>query len=289
MNLVVPDKWLSLAGGMTGYSMILVLGATDTGKSTFIRFLAGEILRSGRTVALLNTDVGQADVGPPTAIAAAIPQSPFETYEELKAESLYFAGTTSPAGNRINCLVAIQRVHEFVKNRHLDCIIVNTTGWIYGPEARDYKHAKIVMLNPDLIIAFQNERELSSIIRPYKATSRPYLYCLPVPAEVKGRSLEERHRLRQEKYGRYFQGSSLHLINWRNVALLGICEEDLRHSEFLGRIVGLFDRTSECRGIGILRAVEPEETRLQIQAHPEALGELTQIHVGVSCIEEDSH
>lgn len=287
MDIIYPDEWNTLAQSIVDYRSIMILGGVDTGKSTFIRFLAGDILRRGKTVALVNTDVGQSDIGPPTTMGVAIPNSPFAAYEDLKTENLYFVGTNSPAGNCIICLVGVHRMIECAKSRKPDAIIVNTTGWIYGSEACDYKIAKINMLNPDLIIAFQPEKELSTIVKPFKMTARPYLCFLPVSSQVRQKTPEERRRLRVEKYKRYFNNSSLHLVSWRNIAILGANNEDFRHRELSGRLVGLFDRNNECRGIGILRSIELEETRLLIQAHSEAMKELTQVHIGYSSIEED--
>ena len=65
---VNPD-WRKLASQVVKpQQIVLVIGATDAGKSTFCRFLADVALAKGCKVACVDADIGQSQIGPPTTI-----------------------------------------------------------------------------------------------------------------------------------------------------------------------------------------------------------------------------
>jgi len=51
---------------------IMVIGASDTGKSTLARYLFQELCRAGLRVAYLDGDVGQSTLGLPTTMTVAL-------------------------------------------------------------------------------------------------------------------------------------------------------------------------------------------------------------------------
>src|SRR5215211_2632557 len=65
---------------------VMVIEAADVGKSTFCCVLLGPARASGRTAALLYTDVGQKTVGPLACVTAS----------EEGGSRLVFVGTTDP-------------------------------------------------------------------------------------------------------------------------------------------------------------------------------------------------
>ena len=72
MQIDVPPAWQEgLSGDLHG--ALLVIGAPDTGKSTFARFLYGRLNARGQRVAYLDGDPGQASLGPPATMTAALP------------------------------------------------------------------------------------------------------------------------------------------------------------------------------------------------------------------------
>ena len=52
--------------------IVLVIGATDVGKSTFCRFLIERGVTSKLKVGFVDADVGQSQIGPPTTIGLKI-------------------------------------------------------------------------------------------------------------------------------------------------------------------------------------------------------------------------
>lgn len=282
----IPDEWRELCRNTRRLQSVLVFGATDTGKSTLIRFLTSELLSSGSPVSLINTDVGQSDVGPPATMSISIVRSPFTSYQELAVDGMYFIGTNSPSGNTTRCLTGFHRMLEYAARKPEIPVIVNTTGWAACCEAQQYKRAKLEMQNPGLVICFEGCEELEEIIRPYCRMKNPEIVKLPVSPWVKVRSLEERQKARMEKYRRYFQGSSLHSVNLRKVTLMGITWAELFQGDFTNTLIGLYDSRNTCRGMAILRCVDVGRTTVELEAPLPAMADLAALHPGLAKLEE---
>ena len=58
---------LPVTGSLTG----LVLGASDTGKTTLVETLAGKLAEAG-PVAVVDADIGQSHIGPPATVGWAM-------------------------------------------------------------------------------------------------------------------------------------------------------------------------------------------------------------------------
>ena len=140
--------------------IILILGATDTGKTTLTKYLANGLLRRGRSVSLVDADVGQSDIGPPTTIAIASPKEPFYKFSTLSPVGIYFIGSISPVGHLLPMLVGTKLMVEQAKTQH---VLIDTTGLISGL-GKALKAHKIELLDPDLILALQREEELEPIL-----------------------------------------------------------------------------------------------------------------------------
>jgi polynucleotide 5'-kinase involved in rRNA processing len=48
--------------------IVLVLGARDTGKTTLVTYLAHALLADGGSVVVVDADLGQSEIGPPTTV-----------------------------------------------------------------------------------------------------------------------------------------------------------------------------------------------------------------------------
>gem|GEM_PF-2326316 len=282
----IPDEWHELCQSISRFHSVLVFGATDTGKSTLIRYLASELLNAGSPVSIINTDVGQSDVGPPATMSISIAYSNFTSYQELPVSGMYFIGTNSPNGNTTRCLVGFHRMLEHTGRDPEIPLLVNTTGWVACHEAQEYKRAKLEMQNPDLVIYFEGCEELEEIVKPYCKMKKPAIVKLPVSAWVKVRSLGERQKARIEKYRRYFKESSLHILELRKVALVGITWDELFQGEYENTLFGLYDRENICRGMAVLRRVDACHATLEIEAPAEAVRDLAALHPGRAKMEK---
>src|SRR5665811_1576538 len=76
--------------------VVMLLGAPDTGKTSFARRLLESAVAAGKRAAYVDADVGQTTVGPPACVGLKWLNEPedFETLEE--ADELRFVGSISP-------------------------------------------------------------------------------------------------------------------------------------------------------------------------------------------------
>lgn len=186
------DDLDQLAHQINGSSLVLVLGATDAGKTTLVRHLHERV---GGDV--IDADLGQADIGPPGVISLG-------TFSE-GARAGYFVGDISPGGHFLQVLTGC---YHMARKANRPCLI-DTDGYIDDGAARALKSELINLIRPDLIILLQRAHELDY----YKMYERKGIIVMELPVSHSGfRSHEERTQKREESFRRYFSRSEL--LRW---------------------------------------------------------------------------
>src|SRR5215813_13229242 len=175
---------------------ILVLGAVDRGKSTYCRFLARRCLETGRRVALVDTDVGQKDIGPPATLTLGYPEVA-QSLAEVSAVAWYFIGATSPAGHLLPMIVGVRQLVDAAQAAY---VIVNTTGFVTGP-GYALKSYKIEAVRPDVIVALEHGHELRPLLQAYRHYR---ILRLPASAYATPKTVEQRRAARERTFGTYF-------------------------------------------------------------------------------------
>ncbi len=208
---------ISLLSSAEKAHLILFLGANDTGKTTFTTALARHFLQQGEKVAVIDADLGQSDIGPPTAIGLAILEKDFSSLAEVKPHSLYFVGSTSPVGHLLETVVGTYKLADRAKARGAERILVDTSGLISGGVGWALKQHKLELLRPDLIVALERKDELAAILTPRQ--KHPGVTTLRITPHqgVRRRSPEERRTLREAAFARYFQEISSLTLNWQQI------------------------------------------------------------------------
>jgi len=215
----VPSEWISLLKDIQNGRTILVLGASDTGKTTFIKFLINEIVRTGKKIAFVDSDIGQSSIGIPTTIASTLISSSNDL-KSPKASSLFFIGSTSPPGNLLQMAVGLRKTVDLVSRSNPDLVVIDTTGFVNGGAAYELKYQKISLVQPTHIVAIQRERELEPLLRAvsYSFKDSRILRLKPVSAVI-SRSLGERQANRERKFGEYFSSAKKLQIKLADVSL----------------------------------------------------------------------
>ncbi len=158
----IPPWWTSLPSYLVG-KKALFLGRTDSGKSSSILYLANKITSSGDPVTLLNSDIGQSDLGPPGVISLKYLDFPVIHTKLLEPDFMYFIGDKTPIGH---FLPMMKGILDALKESKTDTILINTTGFVDGGSARVLKSFKIEFTEPDIVIAIEREKhDLDHIIK----------------------------------------------------------------------------------------------------------------------------
>src|SRR3989304_3675103 len=164
----IPESWKLTVDALAEMEQgkLMVIGATDVGKSTLCTFLANELLKRGLRTCIIDADIGQADIGPPTTVASAIPTSFLSSLVDLTPEALIFIGDPSPIKVETKLIKGIQRLLNRAGER---LSVINTDGWILDPAAILYKINLIRAIQPDLVIGISAGTELDPIFSAARA------------------------------------------------------------------------------------------------------------------------
>ena len=181
---------------------VMVMGRVDTGKSTFCRHLASAAVKRGLKTALVDADVGQSWIGPPTTVGMMIVHG--EPSAELFPDSIYFVGSITPERHLTQMVVGAKRMVDAAISAGAERVIVDTTGLVDGNIGRALKSGKIDAIKPDHIVCFQRSSELEILIRGYETNRHCRIHRLEPSRGVKKKSQNSRRSYRQEQFQRYF-------------------------------------------------------------------------------------
>jgi polynucleotide 5'-hydroxyl-kinase GRC3/NOL9 len=187
-------------------SIAIVLGGVDSGKTSFCTYLVNEIIDKKRTVAVLDGDLGQSDVGPPCTVAYAFAAKSIAELQELDAENAFFVGVTSPSDEMSRTIKGLISMKEEILKRTVDFVVVNTDGWVEGEKAVEYKTRLVEELKADVIFCIQQGDELKPLLAALQEFST---VLIESPTTVMQRSREKRKSLRELNYIKYLANSKV--------------------------------------------------------------------------------
>ncbi len=207
-DLIISPQWKHLAAEVPA-GTTMVVGASDTGKSTLARYLFLELSRRGLRVAYLDLDVGQSSLGLPTTLNVALSAAAGQgRFPPAGPRAAYFVGATTPRGHMLPTVVGAYRLQQRALALGADALVVDTTGLVDKAQGgKALKEWKIELLAPQLVIGLQRDRELEPILQPLRRDGRLRSVELPVSPHVEARSREARIANRRERLARYFAGA----------------------------------------------------------------------------------
>ncbi|RLI76749.1 hypothetical protein DRP04_12375 [Archaeoglobales archaeon] len=146
----IPHTWKKLVE--EDWDTLFIYGGTDKGKSTLAAFLVNKIC----DCYVLDLDIGQSDIAHPAAMGYGYSEGGITARSDIKMVNGFFVGVLSPTGREARCLRGVEKLwRELRKNSGRK--VVDTTGWIRGKRAREYKLAKIEIIQPDVIASFEGK------------------------------------------------------------------------------------------------------------------------------------
>ena len=189
---------------------MMVIGDVDSGKSTFVIYQTNLFLKQNFRVGIIDADIGQSNIGPPTVIAlGVVEKGNFAKFlSQIKLKDGYFIGHTSP--NRVfhRVMVGVKKMVDTVISQYCDAIIIDTTGFVRGMHARELKFQKASLINPDLIVALPKGEELESLLEPLEFLGLK-IERVPASENVRSRSMEERKELRKMSFAKHLLGGKI--------------------------------------------------------------------------------
>jgi polynucleotide 5'-hydroxyl-kinase GRC3/NOL9 len=260
--MTVEPGWDSALDRAARSRLTLVVGDVDTGKTCLATFLANGLLARGFRVGVVDADLGQSEIGPPTTIGLGHVTRALTRLGDAEAVGLSFVGSTSPRGHVAVTVEATYRMAARAFALGLERVVVDTCGLIEGPLGTILKRHKIERLCPDLVIGLERHGECESILAWCAgAPRRPEIARLSVGAHVRRRSALERRRHREQAIGAYFQDATPRQLAVSGLALRGVGDgagsmSPGRPDDLEGTLVGLDDACGDTLGLGAFRAVD---------------------------------
>jgi polynucleotide 5'-hydroxyl-kinase GRC3/NOL9 len=241
----------------------LVLGTSDTGKTSLIAHLASALAARGERVAVVDADVGQSEIGPPTTVGLGRVPGALGRLADAEVLALEFVGDTSPVRYIRETAEATGRLVRRALDAGFDRVLVDTGGLVEGPLGVALKRAKIRAADPDLVLVVQRRDESEPIARALEAAPRPRVVRLaPSPAVVR-RTATRRREHREKMLRDYFARGATIALPTARVSL-----RDRRGQALVdvaaGLLVGVLGADGETLGVARVKAWEPDRGRIVI-------------------------
>jgi polynucleotide 5'-hydroxyl-kinase GRC3/NOL9 len=216
----VPPQWQTIdLKRISG--TVMIIGASDSGKSTLARWLAGRLCRTHERVGWLDADIGQSTLGLPTTMNLAVVNR--ASLQCPVPRAAFFVGAVSSRGHMLPTVVGVQRLREQALASGATAIVIDTNGLVSETAGGGaLKHWKIELLRPETIIALQHETELEHILIPLRHDRRFALSILPPAQAVRPRSVEQRTKRRCRLFRDYFQAATMQTFRYSDLAVYNL-------------------------------------------------------------------
>ncbi|MFL6483111.1 MAG: Clp1/GlmU family protein [Nitrososphaera sp.] len=173
---------------------LMLIGDTDTGKSTLCIYLANMAMRSGFVPSVIDGDIGQGDLAPPSAIGAAILSKHIVDLRDVKSQQFEFVGSISPAGCEYLIARKLRSMLDRTRRSPTNICIVNTDGYVRNGGG-EYKAMIAEEVQPDAVICLGENIGLFD--SQHRAGSWEILHAMPSTQAYKSRLERINHRLDQ--------------------------------------------------------------------------------------------
>ncbi|MGQ9599390.1 MAG: Clp1/GlmU family protein [Anaerolineae bacterium] len=274
-ELVIPPRWESLElDRMRG--TVMIIGASDTGKSTLARYLFQRLCRAGRQVAYLDLDMGQSTLGLPTTMNLAMAAAPGDDrFPPQGARACYFVGAVTPRGHFLPTIIGAYRLQQKAVDLGAEVVVVDTTGLIDKAQGgKVLKQWKIELLAPTLVIGLQRGWELEPILWPLRRDGRVRSIELPVSSHAIERSREVRIARRQERLAGYFREAQPRLLNLRQFPIY-----DLERLT-VGTLLAFQDEEGFALALGAVEQVDYQTGTVIVRTPLPSLSEVVSVRLG---------
>ena len=156
----LSEQVSALAANKKAITTVMLVGDTDTGKSTLSVYLANMAIKNGLIPIIIDGDIGQGDLAPPTAIGAAVLSKQLVDLRDVNASQFEFIGGISPIGFETLITKKLKSILDRIRTSSLaDICIVNTDGYVKDTGIQ-YKAMIAEELQPDAIICLGENVDL---------------------------------------------------------------------------------------------------------------------------------
>jgi polynucleotide 5'-kinase involved in rRNA processing len=270
----IPSPWEELDLSELSGTMMIV-GASDVGKSTFSRYLFKRLCKIYPRVAYLDGDPGQSTLGPPGTMTLAMANNGDDTFPPRGRRWRKFVGSVSPVGNMLAVLTCAARLLEAAREAEAQAVIYDTTGLIEPARGGIHlKLAKIDLLRPAVLLALQREQELQTLLLPLRRRRHILVLEFSPSSAAQRRDTPVRKAHRVAQFAQYFTKGSQLRVNWTKFAVLPAPRFNLH------RLVALEDADGFTIGLGIVAQIDRLYRQVTLHTPVDTLNGVDVIRLG---------
>lgn len=242
--------------------VVMLIGASETGKTTLAKLFALDALDAGRSVAYVDGDVASTVAGPPACVGLKYVEQAADLDPSVAPNEMRFVGSTSPQGVVLPHVVAVASLVEAARS-NADLIIVDTSSVVGGVVGQTLKYHLWELTQPTLGVALQRGEELEPIIGMLRRFLSAKITTVEPPADAPLPSPTDRQRRQSEAFGRAL---SPPLQRWRvqTTVFAPTLPEEFDLDRLNGMLVGVQDDQGRCLGLGV---VESTDGVLRVATH----------------------
>ena len=240
--------------------VVYLLGAIDTGKTTFGRELARRAVEAGIPVAIVDADSVQSAIGPPTTIGLKHIRtgSDLEPAALFEADALGFVGSLVPKGHLLPLVTGTAKLVARAQAGGAQLVILDTTSLVSGIYGQSLNFFEMDLIHPDFVVAFERGGELEPVVGIAQRFTPSEVLEVEVDERVVPRTVDERITFREEQFARYFSNGT---SRWRvkPTVFMPTLPPDFDVALLGELVVGMEDGLGGCVGIGILEYEAAED------------------------------
>jgi len=259
-SIHIPQEWQRIdPASLKG--TVMVIGRSDTGKTTLARHLYHQLCGHCGKVGFLDCDVGQSTLGLPTTMTLTLSATDEEPNFPPQGEAFsYFIGSTSPRGHMLPTVVGARKLQAKAQEMGAEAIVVDTTGLVdRAAGGGALKHWKIELLQPSALVSLARGPELEHILWPWRRDRRVRVHELRVSKHVQERNRETRIRYREERFRNYFGTAGAMKVPISRTVVFDI-EEMSR-----GRVLAFQDEAGFTLALGVAQEYERSSQTLAVR------------------------
>ncbi|GLC38630.1 hypothetical protein PLESTB_000454200 [Pleodorina starrii] len=195
---------------------VVVVGPTDSGKSTLCRLLGNWAVRSGWQPTFVDLDVGQGTITVPGCLSAVPLEVPVDIEEGFIADLpiVFYFGHSSPMENPTLFKALADKLSALLQRRAVtdprvaaSGLIINTFGWVDGLGYELQKHV-IQTFQCDVVLVMEQDRLYAQLQQDLKASCpRTTILKLAKSGGAVKREGDERRSAREQRVREYFYGT----------------------------------------------------------------------------------
>ena len=276
-SLDVPPDWLKIdLHQLRG--TVMVIGAPDTGKSTFAQFIIRYLLKNdNKRIAFLDGDPGQTSLGVSTTISVVLSARIIKD-EVIEPENVkrYFIGSNSPQGHMLSTLVGGCKLLKAAEENGIELVIYDTSGLI-GPEqgGMALKSAKIDLYQPSMIFAIQSgDNELEPLLHPYRQSKRIRIIDLSPSLAIQKKDQECRRLNRSCSYRKYFECSQYLTFNMKQFPIFPFPRFSLN------RLIAFENGHGFADSLGVISDLDRERSQFTVFTPLHSARDINAIRIG---------